>query len=99
MSESIGPRTYLVGKILPKLLFSFGAPDDCVTEAIRLADLTLDKMQWPLPNGKPHEVYLRLPKTRFVRSSAEHEQSPSEGIDSEYCDAAEARIRKVRETA
>ena len=97
MSESIGPRTYLVGKILPKLLFSFGAPDDCVTEAIRLADLTLDKMQWP--NGKPNEVHIHLPKTRFVRSSAEHEQSSSEGIDSEYCDAAEARIRKVRETA
>ena len=61
--ESIGPRIYLVGQILPALIEVWQrklkqqrmppnlSPEEVVDEAIRWADLTLERMQWP--NGKP----------------------------------------------
>lgn len=47
MAEAIGPRTYLVGQVLPALLElkDYEASDDDVAErAITLVDLVLDKM-------------------------------------------------------
>lgn len=43
MPDSYGPRTYLVGQILPMLLTQ-KPYDEAVREAIRLADLALDTM-------------------------------------------------------
>ncbi len=58
MAESFGPRTYLVGQVLPVLLHGMGkvvlTPRerlDCVQAAIEIVDLTLERMQWP--NGRP----------------------------------------------
>lgn len=55
MPEAIGPRTYLVGRILSALLGSGVVPkdryDEAVVEAIRLADLTLNAMGQS--DGKP----------------------------------------------
>jgi len=52
--ESIGPRIYLVGQVLPVLIQGPPeglTPEEVIDEAIRWADLTLERMQWP--NGKP----------------------------------------------
>ena len=52
MPEAIGPRTYLVGRILSALLSRPQTNDnEIVIEAIRLADLTLDAMGQS--DGKP----------------------------------------------
>lgn len=56
MADSFGPRTYLVGQILPILLPDRKDSTDETTlavidAAIRLADMVMERMQWP--NGKP----------------------------------------------
>ena len=62
MSESIGPRMYLVGKVLQGLCASSSINWQCPAEKVAehvvgLVDAVLDKMQWP--NGKPETVTLR----------------------------------------
>ncbi len=59
MSEAIGPRVYLVGRILQVLLglsswsdTDRGENDAAVVEAVRLADLALDTMEHGV--GKPY---------------------------------------------
>ena len=52
MSESIGPRTYLVGRILPVMLRPCAQPESLAAEAVRLADLTLNAMSHS--DGNPH---------------------------------------------
>ena len=52
MSESIGPRTYLVGRILQVMLRPCAQPESLAAEAIRLADLTLNAMSHS--DGNPH---------------------------------------------
>ena len=46
MPEAIGPRVYLVGRILQAMLRlrPCAQPESLATEAVRLADLTLDAM-------------------------------------------------------
>lgn len=58
MSESIGPRTYLVGQILPALIQKAEIKDptlvwmkEIAEHAVKIADHALDRMQWP--DGKP----------------------------------------------
>ena len=51
MPDAIGPRTYLVGRILSALLPASIDRDATVVEAVRLADLTLDAMSHS--DGKP----------------------------------------------
>ena len=54
MSESIGPRTYLVGRILQVMLKlrPCAQPESLAAEAVRLADLTLNAMSHS--DGNPH---------------------------------------------
>jgi len=55
---SFGPRVYLVGQILPVLIQgqltgtdSDMSQEEVIDIAIRWADATLERMQWP--DGKP----------------------------------------------
>lgn len=60
MSESIGPRTYLVGQVLSVVLARHPINESktvdenveaAVAFALKVVDATLDKMQWP--DGTP----------------------------------------------
>lgn len=54
MPDSIGPRTYLVGKILHAMITVAPTAESeaLATTAVRLADLTLNAMGWS--DGNPH---------------------------------------------
>ena len=54
MPEAIGPRVYLVGRILQAMIAvaPTAEPEALATTAVRLADLTLDAMVWS--DGRPH---------------------------------------------
>ena len=58
---AIGPRVYLVGRILQAMLRlrPCAQPEALAAEAVRLADLTLDAMGWS--DGKPHTTESRDP--------------------------------------
>ncbi len=67
MADSYGPRIYLVGRILSALLTKpWSDHDECVNEAIRLADLTLDKLTWP--DGKPGETLFNPEDPKAAKS-------------------------------
>lgn len=74
MGDAIGPRTWLVGKILAALL---STPldmdrDEIAVEAVRLADLTLDAMRWS--DGKPQNKSGRVRSGRARMASMTSEQ-------------------------
>lgn len=58
---SFGPRTYFVGLILSALIQREGLlsrpSKDLIDEAIRIADLTLERMQWP--DGRPESHFTK----------------------------------------
>ena len=61
MPDAIGPRVYLVGRILQSMIAVAPtvAPEALATTAVRLTDLTLDAMGWS--DGKPHTTESRDP--------------------------------------
>lgn len=72
MSDAIGPRTYLVGCILPTILKDAPMPEDVsviekLNEAVRLAlyvtDLTITKMSEPIVHDFEQFKSNILPKT------------------------------------
>ena len=53
MTASFGPRTFLVGQLIPAVMAAHPSmpEDEQIATAIRMADETLEKMQWP--DGRP----------------------------------------------